>query len=152
MTRALCARGTRLAASGVDRGEERGRGPLERVGSGDDGRVAGRTSTDAGCKHELLQARNVTALVDALLKNEALAATRRRNIGADADLVPLEEHEERAVLPADLGARDLEAAAGEQDAARAQDAHEAPRVPGEPRRASDVKATTTRSAASAWRD
>ena len=61
----------------------------------------------------------MTALVDALLKeNEALAATRRVEVlRADADLSLLEEHEKNArCFPADLGARDLEAAAGEQDA------------------------------------
>ena len=63
--------------------------------------------------------RGTVALVDALLKeNEALAATRRVEVlRADADLSLLEEHEKNArCFPADLGARDLEAAAGEQDA------------------------------------
>ena len=122
MTRALCALAAhapwRRLASTAEKNEAEAL--LNALGAATTGESRVETSTDAGCKHELLQARRaMTALVDALLKeNEALAATRRVEVlRADADLSLLEEHEKNArCFPADLGARDLEAAAGEQDA------------------------------------
>jgi hypothetical protein len=122
VTRALCALAAhapwRRLASTAEKNEAEAL--LNALGAATTGESRVETSTDAGCKHELLQARRaMTALVDALLKeNEALAATRRVEVlRADADLSLLEEHEKNArCFPADLGARDLEAAAGEQDA------------------------------------
>ena len=123
-TRALCALVAhapwRRVATAAEKSEAEAL--LNALGASTTGESRVETSTDAGCKHELLQARRaMTAMTEALLKeNEALAATRRVEVlRADADLSLLEEHERNArCFPVDLGVKDLEGAAGEQDALR----------------------------------